>query len=46
MVPSVAEPAPPAARSRATRSFSSSTGITGSTTRSPPKSEPITETGL
>lgn len=34
------------ARSRAASSFSSSTGMTGSTTRSLPNSEPITETGL
>lgn len=46
IVPSLAEPEPPAALSRAALSFSSSTGISGSTTRSWPNSEPITETGL
>lgn len=46
IVPSLAEPEAPARSVSATPSFSSSTGITGSASRSPPKSEPITDTGL
>lgn len=45
IVPSLA-PALPAACSSAARSFSSSTGMTGSTTRFCPNSEPTTDTGL